>query len=64
MISQIRMLLAKIQRLITKKYYVCWSFERAWIQMNFHQHWHINRYDVACDLKKFAVLSDGHFGVK
>ena len=32
--------------------------------MNFHKHWHINRYDVACDLKKFAVLSDGHFGVK
>ena len=31
--------------------------------MNFHKHWHINRY-VACDLKKFAVLSDGHFGVK
>ena len=31
--------------------------------MNFHKHWHINRYDVACDLK-FAVLSDGHFRVK
>ena len=38
--------------------------DARWIQMNFHKRWHINRYDVACDLKKFAVLSVGHFGVK
>ena len=31
--------------------------------MNFHKHWHINRYDVTSDLKKFALLSVGHFGV-
>ena len=38
--------------------------DARWIQMNFHEHWHINPYGVACDLKKFAVLSDSHFGVK
>ena len=29
----------------------------------FCKQWHINRY-VAFGLKKFALLSDGHFGVK